>query len=33
MSAGMQALAHATDDNREAIAAFVEKRKPSFTGN
>jgi len=32
LSAAMQALAHATDDNREAIAAFLEKRKPNFTG-
>jgi 1,4-dihydroxy-2-naphthoyl-CoA synthase len=28
----MQALAHATDDNREAIASFLEKRQPNFTG-
>ena len=33
LSAAMQAIAHATDDNREAIAAFIEKRKPNFTGN
>jgi enoyl-CoA hydratase/carnithine racemase len=32
MSAGYQALAHATDDNREAMAAFLEKRPPNFTG-
>lgn len=32
MSAGYQALAHATDDNREAMAAFLEKRPPRFTG-
>jgi enoyl-CoA hydratase/carnithine racemase len=32
MSAGYQALAHATDDNREAMAAFLEKRPPTFTG-
>jgi enoyl-CoA hydratase/carnithine racemase len=31
-SAAAQALCHATDDHREAIAAFLEKRKPSFTG-
>ncbi|MGE0774519.1 MAG: crotonase/enoyl-CoA hydratase family protein [Sphingomonadaceae bacterium] len=33
LSAAMQGLAHATDDNREAIAAFLEKRKPDFTGS
>ncbi|MEE9434757.1 MAG: crotonase/enoyl-CoA hydratase family protein [Sphingorhabdus sp.] len=32
MSAAMQALAHATKDNEEAINAFLEKRKPNFTG-
>jgi enoyl-CoA hydratase/carnithine racemase len=32
LSAAMQALAHATDDNREAIASFLEKRQPNFTG-
>ncbi|GAA0317350.1 crotonase/enoyl-CoA hydratase family protein [Sphingomonas oligophenolica] len=31
-SAAMQPLAHATQDHREALNAFVEKRKPSFTG-
>jgi enoyl-CoA hydratase/carnithine racemase len=33
MSAAMQALAHATRDNNEAIDAFIEKRKLNFTGN
>jgi enoyl-CoA hydratase/carnithine racemase len=32
MSAAMQALAHATKDNDEAINAFIEKRKPEFKG-
>jgi enoyl-CoA hydratase/carnithine racemase len=32
MSAAMQALAHATTDNDEAINAFIEKRAPKFTG-
>ncbi len=32
LSAAMQALAHATKDNDEAINAFIEKRKPEFTG-
>ena len=32
LSAGMQSLAHATEDHREALAAFLEKRAPSFTG-
>ncbi len=32
MSAAMQALAHATKDNDEAIEAFMEKRVPDFTG-
>jgi enoyl-CoA hydratase/carnithine racemase len=33
MAASMQALAHATADHREAIAAFLAKRAPSFTGD
>lgn len=32
LSAAMQSLAHATRDNDEAIDAFIEKRKPDFTG-
>jgi enoyl-CoA hydratase/carnithine racemase len=32
MSAAMQALAHYTKDHEEAINAFLDKRKPSFTG-
>ena len=32
LSATMQALAHTTDDHREAANAFVEKRRPIFTG-
>ena len=32
MSAAMQALAHATADNQEAIDAFIERRKPAFKG-
>lgn len=33
MSAAMQALAHATADNDEAINAFLEKRTPNFKGD
>jgi len=33
MAASMQALAHATADHREAIAAMLEKRAPRFTGS
>jgi len=32
MAASFQALAHSTADQREAVAAFNEKRKPNFTG-
>lgn len=32
MSAAMQALAHATDDHREAVAGLLERRNPRFTG-
>lgn len=31
MSAAMQALAHATEDHKEAVAALLEKRQPRFT--
>lgn len=30
LSAVMQALAHTTPDHREAVTAFVEKRRPNF---
>ncbi|MCD2511836.1 crotonase/enoyl-CoA hydratase family protein [Comamonas endophytica] len=30
LSAGYQALAHKTADHREAVTAFIEKRKPQF---
>ncbi|NLY27464.1 MAG: crotonase/enoyl-CoA hydratase family protein [Alcaligenaceae bacterium] len=30
LSAGYQAIAHKTPDHREAVTAFVEKRKPVF---
>lgn len=33
MSAAMQSLAHLTDDHREAVAAFFEKRPPVFKGS
>lgn len=32
LSAAMQALAHATEDHKEAVAALLEKRTPKFTG-
>jgi enoyl-CoA hydratase/carnithine racemase len=32
LSAAYQALAHSTDDHREAVGALLEKRPPSFTG-
>jgi hypothetical protein len=32
MAAGMQALAHTTEDQREANTAFREKRPPKFQG-
>ena len=32
MSAAMQALCHTTSDHKEAVTAFLEKRKPVFTG-
>lgn len=33
LSAAMQALAHATDDHAEAVAAMLGKRAPKFTGD
>lgn len=33
MSAAMQAVAHATADHEEAVAAFLEKRAPEFKGD
>jgi enoyl-CoA hydratase/carnithine racemase len=32
LSAAFQALAHETDDHREAVDAFIEKRAPVFNG-
>jgi enoyl-CoA hydratase/carnithine racemase len=31
MSAGYQAIAHKTPQHKEAVMAFIEKRKPEFT--
>jgi len=33
LSAAFQALAHETADHREALAAFFDKRTPTFTGH
>lgn len=32
MAGSMQALVHHTHDHKEAVEAFLEKRKPNFTG-
>lgn len=32
MSASMQALAHLTEDHKEAVAAFFDKRQGDFKG-
>jgi len=32
LSASYQALAHSTEDHKEAVNAMLEKRRPSFTG-
>ena len=31
--AAIQEIASATDDHREGVAAFLEKRKPAFIGS
>jgi enoyl-CoA hydratase/carnithine racemase len=33
LSASMQAIAHATNDHKEAVMAFIEKRTPRFSGS
>ena len=33
LSAAMQSLAHATTDHKEAVTAFLDKRRPTFTGS
>lgn len=33
LSAAYQAIVHETADHKEAVAAFLEKRPPQFTGN
>lgn len=33
LSASLQAISHHTDDHREALAAFLERRPGNFTGN
>jgi enoyl-CoA hydratase/carnithine racemase len=32
LSASYQALAHSTEDHKEAVNAMLEKRRPTFTG-